>query len=124
MSSPLERLLSGAGVAVTAETIDAFLDLGGPALLLFTGDPAQRPEAQDVAVVAGELARGVNGLRIGVVTGAAPDAVKLRFKVSVVPTVVLLEGGQVKSSLERLQDWSVYARAASLAFGGRQEVSP
>ncbi len=117
MTRPLEKLLQGPAVAVGVESIDGFLGTGGPALLLFTGDPAQRPEAQDVAVVASELARKVPGLRIGVVAGAVPTALKLRFKVSVVPTVVFLEGGCVKSTLERLQDWSAYARAAGQAFG-------
>jgi len=124
MSSPLERLVQGIGVAVTAETLDAFLASRGPAVLLFTGDPAQRPEAQDVAVVAGELARQVPGLRIGVVARAAEAAVKPRFKVSVVPTVIFLEDGEVRSTLARLQDWSVYARTAAQLFGEREEVAP
>jgi hydrogenase-1 operon protein HyaE len=123
MRSPLEKLLHGAGLAVTPETIVGFLALPGPALLLFTGDPAQRPEAQDVAVVASQLARHMSGLWIGVVTGAAPDAVKLRFKVSVVPTVVFLLDGEVKATLDRLRDWSVYARTAEQAFGERRKLT-
>ena len=121
--TPLDKLLHGAGLAVTPETIDGFLALRGPALLLFTGDPAQRPEAQDVAVVAGQLGRKMSSLWIGVVTSAVPDAVKLRFKVAVVPTVVFLLDGEVKATLDRLRDWSVYARTAEQAFGGRRELT-
>ena len=122
MTSPLERLLNGPAVAVTAETVDGFLAAPGPAVLLFTGDPSQRPEAQDVAVVAGQLARQVRGLRIGVVARAAEEAVKRRFEVSVFPTVLFLEDGEVRSTVARLQDWSVYTRAAAQSFGERQEL--
>jgi len=124
MTRPLERLLQGPAVAVTADSLEAFLGAAGPALLLFTGDPAQRPEAQDVAVVARELAGQLHGLRIGIVEGDGPSPIKLRFGVLAVPTVVFLDGGVVRSTLARLQDWSVYARAARQAFGQRKEVSP
>jgi hydrogenase-1 operon protein HyaE len=125
MSSPLERLLGSAAVTVTSETIDGFLGSPGPALLIFTGDPAQRAEAQDVAVVAGEIARGVPGtLRIGVATSVAPDPLNLRFGITAVPTVIFLVNGVVKATLARLQDWAVYARTAATAFGEHQEGTP
>lgn len=121
MTSPLERLVQSEGVAaVTAESIEAFLASPGPAVLLFPGDPAQRPEAQDVAVVAGQLARQVAGLKVGVTDEAA---MKARFNVSVVPTVLFLQNGHVKSTLARLQDWAVYSRTAALVFGKRTGAS-
>lgn len=124
MTTPLEQLVQRPGVAdVTPDTLDAFLSRPGPALLVFTGDPAQRPEAQDVAVVAGQLAGQVRGLAVGVVGDAAEGLLKDRFSVSVVPTVVFLQNGRVKSTLARLQDWAVYARTADLVFGKRREVA-
>ncbi len=111
MSSPLERLLQGVGIPIAAETLDGFLAARGPAVLLFTGDPAQRAEAQDAAVVATQLARQVWGLRVGVVDAAA-EAVKLRYGVVVVPTLVFLQDGRVQSTISKLQPWAVYAEAA------------
>jgi len=117
MTSPLERLLQKAGAPVTIDTLDGFLRSAARALLVFTGDPAQRAEAQDVAVIAMEIARAVpGGLTIGVVTAVPPDPVNLRFGVTVVPTVVFLVNGAVKATLARLQDWSVYARTTAEVF--------
>ena len=48
--TPLERLLSsGEAARLGADAADAFVAAQGAGLLLFTGDPAQRAEAQDVA---------------------------------------------------------------------------
>ena len=122
MSTPLERLTAATQAVTSPETLDGFLSGPGPALLLFTGDPAQRPEAQDVAVVAGELQRAVSGLRVGVVAHAAEAAVKGRFNVSAVPTVVFLKDGRAVSTVSRLQEWTVYQRTANLVFGRGKEA--
>ena len=119
MASALEQLMHQAR-PVTAANVEAFLASPGPALLLFTGDPAQRVEAQDVAVVAGQLAHQVSGLRIGV----AESALQPRFQVAVVPTVLFLCDGEVRSRVPRIQDWAVYLRMAGLAFGKAQEAAP
>lgn len=123
MSTPLERLVTASQAVTGPESLDSFLAGPGPALLLFTGDPAQRREAQDVAVVAGELKRAVSGLRVGVVAHAAEDAVKGRFHVSAVPTVVFLKDGRAISTVTRLQDWTVYQRTAQVVFGHREAQS-
>ena len=121
-ATPLELLLqSGRAHPVDAGTLASFLARPGPALLLFTGDVAQRPEAQDVAVVAGELARHVDGLDVGVVTAAAEGEVRPRFHVEVVPTVVFLRDGRAVSTLARVQEWAAYARTASVVFGRNQK---
>ncbi len=123
--SPLERLVTdGGGQRVTADTLDEFLGRAGPAVLLFTGDPALRPEAQDVAVVAGQLKRQVAALAVGVVEVTAEEAVRPRFQVQVVPTVVFLKDGRPVSTVARVQEWAVYARTASLVFGRQKEVPP
>lgn len=122
MSSPLQRLIEGPAVSITSETLDRFLGMGGQALMLFTGDPSQRPEAQDVAVVAAELARQLPGLAIGVVVAGSEAELKARFQVSAVPTVLFMVDGKVKSTVARLQDWSAYAGIASLVFANRQGV--
>jgi hydrogenase-1 operon protein HyaE len=123
MASPLQRLVEGNGVAVTTATVEGFVAERGPAVLLFTGDPKQRGEAQDIAVVAGELARQVPGLRIGVVPWETEEELKGQFTVTAVPTMIFLQDGKVRSALARLQDWAVYAKTASLVFGKRPDVA-
>jgi hydrogenase-1 operon protein HyaE len=121
--TPLQRLVSsGQGQALDATAVDGFLARPGPALLVLTGDPGQRAEAQDVAVVASLLAKQVKGLQVGVVDLAAEEAVRPRFNVQVVPTLVFLKDGRPVSTVARLQDWAVYSRTASLVFGREKEV--
>ncbi len=112
--TPLERLIAtGEARRVGKAELTDFAGAPGAAALLFTGDPAARPEAQDIAVIARELARGAQGaLRLGVVDAAAEDALKLEFAVSAVPAVVFFRDGRAVTTLTRLQDWSVYAAAA------------
>ncbi len=115
--TPMQRLLSSGDAAIIhASEVDAFLGCTLGALLL-TGDPAQRPEAEDLAVIGRELKK-LNGgkLALGVVNFADEDAVKERLQIKVVPTVVFVKDGRVVSTVPRLQDWSVYARAAATLF--------
>ncbi len=123
MRTPLEYLIeSGHGEPLTADRVDGFVSRPGPRLLVFTGDPVQRPEAQDVAVVAHELLRERPSLAVGVVSFSEEAAVRPRFKVDVVPSVVFIKDGRPISTVARLQDWAVYARAASVVFGREERA--
>jgi hydrogenase-1 operon protein HyaE len=115
--TPLRQLLdSGEAREVGTASLSAFLTSPLGALLI-TGDPAQRPEAEDLAVVGRELKRMSGGaLSLGIVSRADEDAVMKQLSVNVVPTVVFVKGGRVVSSVPKLQDWSVYARAAATLF--------
>jgi hydrogenase-1 operon protein HyaE len=115
--TPLRQLMiSGEATEVGAANLPAFL-ASQLAALLITGDPAQRPEAEDLAVVGRELKRMSGGaLNLGIVSRADEDAVMKQLSVNVVPTVVFVKGGRVVSSVPKLQDWSVYARAAATLF--------
>ncbi|EWY38116.1 hydrogenase [Skermanella stibiiresistens SB22] len=94
---------------ITADTVDLFLDGSGMAVLFFTGDPKQRPESNDVAVVLRELASVFPGeLRIGIVDQAHEAALKARFGVLVVPTLVYLREGRFVGLIPRIQDWLAY----------------
>lgn len=115
-TTPLQRLLeTGAGTRLDADTVEPFLAQPGLALILFTGNADQRPEAQDVVVVGQELARlaGVP-VRLGVVDVESDQALNTRFGVSVFPTLVFVRDGQKLSLVARMQDWEVYAQASSL----------
>jgi len=118
MSTALERLFSKDGAQpLTGESIDGFIAGPGQRLVVFTGDPKQRPEAQDVAVVARELRRERPELSIGVVGSAEETAVRPRFNIDTVPSVLFIKNGRVVSTVSKVQDWVVYARTAALVFG-------
>lgn len=94
-------------------TIDAFLspEDGAPAhaVLFFTGDATQRPETVDVAVVLPELLAAFRGrLRGAVIARDAEDALKARFHVAIVPSLVVTRGDATLGVLPRVRDWAEY----------------
>lgn len=115
MPSALVRALSERTClpVVDETTIDAFLApaAGEPdnALLFFTGDPKQRPEADDVAVVLPELLHAFGGRLRGAVVGrAAEDKLKVRFNVVVMPSLVVTRRELPVGVLGKIRDWSEY----------------
>jgi hydrogenase-1 operon protein HyaE len=134
MPSPLIRALIGrTGLPVLdAGTVDSFLAANAHSLLFFTGDPAQRSEAADVAVVLPELlAVFARRLRAAVIARAAEPVLAPRFRVAVLPSLVLTRGPQPVCVLPRICDWSDYlARigqglapdAPALPPAGRPEI--
>lgn len=120
MSSDLVRALSERSrLPLVDETnIDAFLASTGSepdnTLLFFTGDPAQRPEAGDVAVILPELLQFFRGrLRGAVVHRTAEDKLKARFNVVVMPSLVVTRRGQPTGVLGKVRDWSEYVAKIS-----------
>ena len=96
MPSPLLRDLSEKHgvVAVDETSIDAFLSLAtGEAehvILFFAGDPAQRGETHDVAIILPQLLEAFAGrLRAAIVATRAEAALKQRFHVGVFPSLVV-----------------------------------
>lgn len=119
MLRPLERLAREA-TPVTVEDKDGFVAGPGWGLLLLSGDAAQRAEAQDLAVVVHELAdRAPKGTRVGVVTDADEAKVRGAFHVPALPALVVVKDGKVLSTIPKIQDWAVYARAADVFWGTR-----
>lgn len=115
MPSQLVRALGERqGLPVVDETsIDAFLaPAAGEAentLLFFTGDPAQRPEADDVAVVFPEILQAFQGrLRGAVVRRSAEDKLKARFNVVVMPSLVVTRREHAVGVIGKIRDWSEY----------------
>lgn len=120
MPSHLVRALSErAQLPVVDETnIDAFLaPTEGETentVLFFTGDPAQRPEADDVAVVLPEILQAFRGrLRGAVVKRDAEDKLKARFSVMVMPSLVVTRRDQPVGVLGKIRDWSEYVEKIS-----------
>jgi hydrogenase-1 operon protein HyaE len=115
MTTPLLRALTERhGLPlVDAQNIDAFLapaaDESPHALLFFTGDPAQRAETTDVAAVLPEILSAFSGrLRGAVVTREAEAALKSRFHVFVLPSLVVTRGLDPVGVLPKILDWSEY----------------
>ena len=115
MISPLIAALSERhGIpTVDAGSIEAFLApaAGEPehALLFFTGDPAERSEALDVAVVLPQLVAAFAGrLRAAIIARSAENALRGRFKVLAFPSLVLTQGGRPLVILPKILDWSDY----------------
>jgi hydrogenase-1 operon protein HyaE len=114
MSSLIAALSGWHGIpTVDAGSIDAFLTPAAGesphALLFFTGDPAQRSESNDVAVVLPELLAAFRGRpRAAVVARSAEDALKPRFHVQVVPSLVVTRGAAPLGVMPRIRDWSDY----------------
>ncbi|RBP11226.1 hydrogenase-1 operon protein HyaE [Roseiarcus fermentans] len=109
---------------VDERTIDACLApaAGEPpaALVLFTGDPARWPEADDAAVILPELIRAFPGqLRGAVVARAAEEGLKSRFGVAVFPSIALVRGGETLVTIAKVRDWAEYCARirAALADG-------
>ncbi|MFM2279725.1 MAG: hypothetical protein RLZZ444_1956 [Pseudomonadota bacterium] len=103
---------------VDETSIDAFLApaAGEPdhALLFFSGDPAQRPEADDVAVVLPELLHVFSGrLRGAVVRRNTEDKLKARFNVVVMPSLVVTRRDQPVGVIGKIRDWSEYMEKIS-----------
>jgi len=119
LPSPLIRALHERhGLPSIDETnVDAFLAEGGPALLLFAGDPKQRMESDDVAVVLPELLKAFAGrFRGAVVALAAEDKLKARFQVVMGPSLVVARGGDVLDVITKIRDWSEYVARLSAAL--------
>lgn len=98
--------------------VDAFLAPAAGetenAVLFFTGDPSQRPEADDVAVVLPELLHAFRGrLRGAVISRSAEDKLKARFNVAVMPSLVVTRRGQPLGVLGKIRDWSEYMEKIS-----------
>lgn len=81
----------------------------GRFLLLFAGDPAQRPEATDVAVIFPELLIAFDGRLSGALVAAdAEKSLGQRFQVDVLPSLAVIRGGKTIGVIPRIRDWSEY----------------
>ncbi|MFY9656469.1 MAG: hydrogenase accessory protein [Methylocystis sp.] len=95
---------------VDEASVEDFL-AGAPAhaVLFFAGDPAERPETRDVAVILPQLLGAFpERLRGALVTAEAEPALKERFHVRVLPSLVVLRGSEILGVLPKVYDWADY----------------
>lgn len=123
MTHPLiELLISRHGISTLgSEELNEFLDRaadgGRIAVLFVTGDPQRRVDTADVAVVLGEVLQSFDGrLSAAIVSRQAEAAAKLRFHVSVEPSLVLLRGRKALDVLPRVLEWSEYLERVGAAL--------
>jgi hydrogenase-1 operon protein HyaE len=122
MSALIAALASHHGLpTIDAESLDAFLAPGAGepehVLLFFSGDPDQRNDSGDVAVVLPELLAAFPGrFRAGVIARSAEAALKIRCQVEVFPSLVVLRGQTLLDVLPRIRDWSDYLDRLSAAL--------
>lgn len=114
MSALIAALASQHGLpTIDVDTLEAFLEpaAGEPehALLFFTGDPVQRTDSGDVAVVLPELLSAFpDRFRAGVIARRAEAELKARCLVEIFPSLVVLRRQTVLDVLPRIRDWSEY----------------
>lgn len=123
--TPIEALLEAPGaIRVDPANIDAVLAGDGVLALLFAGVNVDRPGGYDVAVALREMLRLYPGsLRVGVVDDKAEMKLKGRFRVIVLPSLVLLHRGEVLEVVPRVRDWSDYADAFARYLGRPRTVA-
>jgi hydrogenase-1 operon protein HyaE len=111
MSSQLSALLARAGTPMLDESnsADILESANEPFLLFFCGDPAQRPEALDVAVIFPELLKAFAGrLRGAVVAPGAEKALGAIYKLDVLPALAVVRNSVTVGVIPRIRDWSEY----------------
>jgi hydrogenase-1 operon protein HyaE len=78
-------------------------------VLFFAGDPSERAETRDLAVILPQLLNAFAGrLRGALVTAEAEAALMERFSVRVLPSLVVLRGSEVLGVLPKVHDWGDY----------------
>lgn len=131
MSTPALQALTGRhGIPVVDQnTIDAFVGpaQGEPehALLFFSGQgssqSSDRPETSDVAVVMPQLLSAYRGrLRGAMVSPDSEAALKGRFTVLMLPSLVLTKGDEVLDVFPKIIDWSEYVERIERHLGQSQ----
>jgi hydrogenase-1 operon protein HyaE len=105
-----EKLLARPGFSkLDAGNLEEAKQQSGHLILFCTGDPQQRPESQDLAVILPELYQAFDAqFRVGLVTGDIEETVQQCYGVQQWPCLVLLRDGEYVGSISRLRDWAEY----------------
>lgn len=111
----LDQLVSRHGfTALDLDTLDAFVDGGGHAMLVFTEDPVRYKETLDLAVIAPEVARAFAGqFRVGVLYPEAARKAAPRFGFARWPALVVLRDGAYVGAIDGLRNWDEYLEETS-----------
>ena len=111
MAYPLiAQLFTKHGFAeVGAESLAAFTQAPGHALLLFTEDPFRIKETLDLAVIVPEIARAfAPRLAVGVLLPEAARELCVRYGFRRWPAFVILADGKYVGAVDGLRNWDEY----------------
>ena len=106
----LERLVGLTSAAVPAgDEFDAWAGAPGPALLVFTEDPAVYRETLDLAVIVPELVKALpERFRTAVLLPGVARAIAVRYGFRRWPALVLLKDGRYVGAIDGLREWQDY----------------
>lgn len=109
-STLFEKLLSRPGFSkLDAENFEEVKQQSGHLMLFCTGDPQQRPESLDLAIILPELYQAFSEqFRVGVVASDIEELVQQCYGIQQWPCLVLLRDGEYLGSIPRLRDWAEY----------------
>jgi hydrogenase-1 operon protein HyaE len=94
---------------IEEETLDAFIEQPGHALLVFTEDPVRYKETLDLAVIAPELAKAFAGrFQAGALLPEAARRIAPRYGFARWPALVLLKNGRYVGAIDGLRSWDDY----------------
>jgi hydrogenase-1 operon protein HyaE len=121
MSALIDRLTTELGwPKLDAGTLDAFADGPGERVLFVTGDPGKTPEALDVAVILPEVVMAFqNRFRPAVVDQSIERAVRDRYEVWPVPSLIFLRDGRFIGAIPKVRDWADYLDRTRAILEGR-----
>lgn len=92
-----------------AGNLEAAKQQPGHLMLFCTGDPQQRPESLDLAIILPELHQAFAAqFRVGLVTRDIEETVQQCYGIQQWPCLVLLRDGEYVGSIPRLRDWPEY----------------
>ena len=107
-----QMLADGTLDALAGAELEAFVEAPGLGVLLAGDFDNPHGEGHDVAVALRELLREHGGaVRAGLVAEAKDRAVQRSLRVSVLPSLVFVAGGQVLEVVPRVRDWAEYTQA-------------
>jgi hydrogenase-1 operon protein HyaE len=121
MTALIDRLTTEFGwPTLSAETLDAFAGGPGERVLFVTGDPRKTPEALDVAVILPEVVMAFqNRFRPAVIDQSIERAVRDRYEVWPVPSLIFLRDGRFIGAIPKVRDWADYLDRTRAILEGR-----
>jgi hydrogenase-1 operon protein HyaE len=89
-------------------------------VLFFAGSNSRRNDAHDVAVALREVLKDYRDEVAAALVTRDEAELQPRFRVSVLPSLVLVVGGEILEVLPRVRDWADYIQAFQRYLGAPQ----
>ena len=102
---------------VDATNVDSFLAGQGLKVLFFAGSKSHRRDAHDVAVALREVLKDYRGSVSAGLVSADEAGLQPRFRILVLPSLVLVLGGEILEIVPRVRDWVDYLQVFQRYLG-------